>query len=415
MENYRTEKSIKIDLITILAIVILARISCPALSNIPFFSMAFVFIYGVAFMVLFFVKTNSIKRNDACLILTALIYTLYIFFRDFIANKGLFARDSFNAYIIVFLTMILIWAKQQSAPTKRLLLKLIFACLIFDYVYSITVLFFDPGASRIAAATSVLEKSPYDILNAIGGFDAVYGGISVITISLFMRRTFKEHSVKNKVTFILLVLCTVFIVMAAYATALVLLILAIALFVGSKNKMLSFLLIAGIVAILVFHEQVGQGIIDLSKKISYSETISQKMDEFGYMVKTFETAGTYEGEGGRFARMIWSIDTFKKYPIFGGIGIPGAKVGGHSEILDLLGNFGLMGLVVISSYFICLYRNIKTSLRDGEMKKCFNIIMWVFIISSVLNPSLYSLQMVPIILMLPLCSEYVDNKINKQL
>ena len=98
----------------------------------------------------------------------------------------MFAREAFNAYIIVFLTMIYLWVKQKPLATKVLLFRFILAALIFNYVYSIVVLFFDPGASRAAAALGVLEPSPYDVLHAVGSFDAVYGGLSVILILLSM-------------------------------------------------------------------------------------------------------------------------------------------------------------------------------------------------------------------------------------
>jgi hypothetical protein len=112
-----TKKIQNFDLLTILAVLVLVRISCPALSNIPFMSMTFVFVYGVTFLLLYIV-TTSIKKEDLYLIITAMGYTLYVFLRNFIAGNGLFARDSFNAYIIVFLTMIYIWAKDQNDAKK---------------------------------------------------------------------------------------------------------------------------------------------------------------------------------------------------------------------------------------------------------------------------------------------------------
>jgi hypothetical protein len=414
MGNSKTGNLLKFDILLGLAILILARICCPALSNLPFFTIAFVFVYGAAFILLYFVSIRKLEKEDTLLFLTSVIYTVYIFFRNFFSGYGLFARDSFNAYIIVFLTMIYIWAKGQSESVKVLLLKLIFAGLIFNYVYSIIVLYFDPNASRVAAAVSALEKSPYDVLNAVGSFDAVYGGISVVMILLYMRRTFKEQSVKNKLTLVVLLLALVFIVMASYATAIVLLAFALALFLGSKNKALSAIIILFVVGVLIFHEQFGQWIMDSSGRITYSETVSEKMYEFGYMFKTFETTGTYEGEDGRLARMLWSWDTFKEYPFFGGVGVVGAKVGGHSEILDMLGKFGVIGFTFASGYFIALYNNIKSSLKDAKMVTCLKVVMFTFVIAAVLNPSLYSLQMVPVILMIPFAPYYVNRYIEKK-
>lgn len=414
MEQIKERNKTKFDLLLILALFILARISCPALSNIPIFSMAFTFVYGAAFVVLYFFSVNKMPWQDFYLMIAAFFYTAYIFFRGLVAGNSLFAREAFNAYIIVFLTMIYLWVKQKPLATKVLLFRFILAALIFNYVYSIVVLFFDPGASRAAAALGVLEPSPYDVLHAVGSFDAVYGGLSVILILLSMRRMMKEKDIKNKTTLFVLILALVFIIMAAYGTALVLLVVALALFLAQKNRLffVGFVMVA--LVIVVLHEPIGAGIMNLSDRISFSETISEKMNEVGYMLEHFEAAGTYAGENGRAARMAWSWETFLNYPIFGGVGIYGAKVGGHSEFLDMLGNFGLMGFLFVTAYLVCLYRNIRTELSSKEMKTCWKIVMLVFVISSILNPSLYSLQMMPMILMISLAPAYLETCANKQ-
>lgn len=408
MMEIQKKKTLNFDILFVLAIFIVARISCPALSNIPIFSMAFTFVYGAAFLLIYLLTAKNMSKRDFSLMLFSLCYAAYLLIRGFIAGSGLFARDQFNAYVIVFLTMIYIWVKNKPIKTKVILFRLIFAALIFDYVYSIAVLFKDPNASRTAAAIGVLEKSPYDVLNAVGSFDAVYGGLSVILILLYMRQILKEKNVKNAATLLVLILSLVFVIMASYVTALVLLIIAFALFIAQKNKAFSVALILLMAFIIIFHEPFGEWIMNISSRITYSETVSEKMYQFGDMIKTFEMSGTYAGESGRAARMFWSWETFINYPIFGGIGVKGVKVGGHSELLDFPGNFGLVGLFLLIAYFVCLYRNVRTELLSDEMRACWKIILFVFVISAALNPSLYSLQMMPLILMISLAPSYIE-------
>ena len=414
MEQIKKKRTRKLDLLLVLVLLVLARICCPALSNIPLFNMTFTFIYGVAFIFLYLLSAKKIKIKDFSLVLAAVVYTAYVLLRGFFADKGLFAREPFNAYIIVFLTMIYIWVKGQPLKIKAFLFKFILATLIFDYVYSIIVLFFDPNASRLAAATNLLQGSPYDILNAVGSFDAVYGGLFVIVILICMRQSLKKKKVKNKLSLLVLLLALAFILMSAYGTALVLLTVALALLLARKSKAFSLILLLIIAGVLIFHEPIGQWIIDLSKGITYSDMISTRVKDIGYMLKTFESAGTYAGETGRTARMMWSWETFEKYPIFGGMGMLDAKIGGHSELFDLLGNFGLIGFACVTAYFIALYKSIRLSLPSKEMKTCWNIIMLVFIVSSILNPSLYSLQMMPMILMIALAPSYAEICRNKK-
>lgn len=408
MKLIKEENKQSVDLLLVLAVFVLARICCPALSNIPIFSMAFTFAYGAAFVLLYLISVKSMPWQDFYLMVAAFGYTLYICIRGFIGGAELFSKDAFNAYIIVFLTMIYLWAKRRPRATKVLLFRLILAALLFNYIYSIVVLFFDPNASRASAALSVLERSPYDILNAVGSFDAVYGGLSVILILLMMRRIMKEKNIKNKTTLLVLILAFLFIVMASYGTALVLLVVALALFAAKKNKVLSILLMISVILLLILHEPIGRLLIDLSSRITFSETVSGKMGDIGFMLEHFEAAGTYAGDAGRSVRMTWSLETFKQYPIFGGFGIMGEKIGGHSELLDMLGQYGFVGFSFAFAYFICLYKNIRGQLVFKEMKTVWKIIVLIFVISSVLNPSLYALQMMPMILMIPLASAYLE-------
>ena len=277
MEQIKEKRTRKLDLLLILALLVLARICCPALSNISLFNMTFTFIYGVAFIFLYLLSAKKMKIEDFSLLLAAVVYTAYILLRGFFANKGLFAREPFNAYIIVFLTVIYIWIKERPLKTKALIFKFILAALIFDYIYSIIVLFFDPNASRISAALSVLERSPYDILNAVGGFDAVYGALSVIVILLCMRQRLKKEKIKNKLSLFVVFLALAFILMSAYGTALILLTITLALLWAKKHKLFSILLLLLIGVFLIFHEPIGQWIMDMSTHITYSDMISTRI------------------------------------------------------------------------------------------------------------------------------------------
>ncbi len=399
-----------IGLLIILAFLVVARISCPALSNIPIFTVAFTFLYGAAFLGIFLLTSRYVTKTELVILLLSALYTMYMLLRSIMSGNGLFATDAFNAYIIIFLVVIYIWVTRQPAGKQKALLNLIFAALIFDYAYSIWVLTQDPNASRIAATGSVLEKSPYDVINAVGNFDAVYGGISVVTILLCMLQNAKRGALQKCLLLVILALAFVFIFMASYATALVLLLFAVALVFASRNRFFAGLLVTSLALILICHEAIGQWIAEQSVHFSNMETLQKKIIDFGQMLKTFETAGTYDGSEGRLARMQWSLDTFKQYPIFGGHGVSGAKIGGHSELLDMLGKYGIVGFGLLAAFLVTLYKDIQKKLHTSHMKKCCNIVFFVWSITAVLNPALYSLQMMPIILMLPLANSYGTNK-----
>ena len=396
-----------INVLTLLGFIIVARLSCPALSNIPGMSMGFVFVYGMVFCVLYLLSEKRLNQSEVMLLIVNLSYTFFVLLKIILSGDSIFGTDGFNAYVIFFLMIIYFWIKRQSNSVRANLLKLILVGCLFNYAYSIVVLYFDPSASRVAAASSALQTSPYDVLNAVGGFDAVYGGIFVVTLLLFIRHNLEKGKKKIWVSLIS-VLAIIFIFMASYATAIILLILMFFMFISKKNRFASFLFVFSIVIMLIFHEAVGEFLMRVSSSINYSETISTKIKELGYMIKTFKAAGTYAGDEGRIKNMIDSLTTFFKYPLFGGRGEIGAVIGGHSEFCDILGKYGLIGFSLLIMFFVFLYEEIRQNITMKENIKCLNIIYFIFIILTILNPALYTLIQLPIILMISLSESYIN-------
>ncbi len=398
----------RLPFLTFLAYLIVARLSCPALSNVPLMSMGFVFIYGLAFAILFLVTTRGISASDMYLVICLILYISYVLFQIFISGSGtVFDTMVYKMYIIAFMTLIYIWSKQQTLATRKNLMIIILVTSIFNYIYSIIVLFFDPNASRIAAATSVLEASPYDVLHAVGSFDAVNGAIFVIIILLYIRNKIPFFKTKFLLTLVI-VLAIVFITMASYVTAIILLILALSLYISRKNKALSYISTFLVIALIIFHEQLGDFIMKSSFNISYSEIVGDKFYEFGYMIRNLEATGTYGGTDGRMAKMATSINAFFQYPIFGGLTHPDVKTGGHSEVFDILGNFGLVGFSLIAFYMKSLYISLRRSVVLKDSKMCIRIVFIVFFVAAVLNPTFYTLQMLPIILMIYLSESFLE-------
>ena len=397
---------IKLDILTLLAFVITARICCAAMSNLPFFTMTFVFLYGLAFIGLYLMTRPKITRLEFSTLAAVGFYTVYCVIQSLLAGKGLFSTEPFQAYVMVFLLFIGIWVSRKPQKLQAALLMLIFLALIFDHCYSIYVLNLDPDASRAAAALGTVERSSYDTLQAVGGFGAVYGGISVILITLYIRKITDKKDIRKWIAILVAILTFVFIVMAGYATAIVLLIFAMALYFGERSKLLSVILILSAVFLLIFHEAVGQWLMDIAPNIRYSEIVSEKTADLGEMIKDFEASGTYDGDKGRWARMRWSWDTFLDHPIFGGYAVKGARIGAHSAFLDNLGRFGIVGFAPLFMMFVFLYKNLMETLKTHEMRSCTRIVFIVYFIVAVLNPAMFSLQVMPLILMLPLAESF---------
>ena len=407
------DKKRNINEMSILAFLIVARLACPALTNIPLMNMTFVFIYGVLFCFLHVVFDNRMTKQDFVLFVSVSLYVTYIITRLLIAGQGIFSKDAFNAYMLFFLINILLWSKNQTAELRSNLFKLILFTCAFNFLYSIWILILDPDASRRAAATSVLEASPHDVLNAVGSFDAVYGAIFVILLAIYMRKNMQKGRERIIVTLIMIIMALVFIVMAAYATAILILLLALIICLNNKKSLIFGIGTVIILVILIFHEFIGNAIMALADSVNYSKILSLRVKEFGYMLKTFEATGTYAGEEGRWQKLIDSFTTFTMHPIFGGLGIRGSKIGGHSEIFDILGKYGLFGFVLLVIVFVNLYKSLTDNLTDEKSVKCLKIMFFIYIVLSVLNPSLYALLIMPIVLMFPLSKDYMEQAKNR--
>jgi hypothetical protein len=102
--------------------------------------------------------------------------------------------------------------------------------------------------------------------------------------------------------------------MATYATAIVLLVAAVALIIFKRSKVSACLLMLVLLACLIFRENIGNGIMEWSKTIEYSEVFQEKMYQIGYIIRYGESVGTLAGDEGRWARIGWSLETFWQYP-----------------------------------------------------------------------------------------------------
>lgn len=388
----------------LLAGVIVARFSCVALSNIPLMGVGFILLYAIVFIGLFVVSSTRMTKTEVKALCALLIYLFEVVISVVLTNRGLFETQAFNAYILVILFFLYLYIKRQSPAKQKFFVALTLIGYIFTFIYSIIKLVQDPMLSRLAA-TGRYEYMAADTLGAIGGFDAVYGGLLVFVVLVYLWTMVNNKGLK---AFLLIGCssCALFIVMATYATAIILLVATAALMIFKRDKLSAFLIIVALVLGLFFHSQIGDYIMSWSKTVGYSATFQEKMYQIGYMLKYGESVGTLAGDEGRWARIGWSLKTFSQYPLFGGFTVDGAKIGSHSEIADILGRFGLVGFTAIVIFFVCLYKSIMSDLSTKTGKKILFICTIIYLVMSILDPSLYTQQLLPIFLLIPFAEKW---------
>lgn len=402
------EKPVNVSVLNVLVTIIVARFSCIVLSNIPFLTMGYLFVYSVFFIISFAFVSQKLTKTEAYALLSLMVYVFEVMISCLIAGKGLFETQAFNSYILVILYFVYLYIKRLDGKKQRNFSILLLCGFSFTFIYSIIKLAQDPMLSRIAA-TGRFNEDTVDVLGAIGGFDTAYGGLLVFIVLIYLLPVVKGDFIKIFLA-ITLISCVAFIIMATYATAIVLLIIALGIMIFKRNKLSATLLFLTVLICFALREVIGEEIMNWSKTIEYSDVMKDKMYQIGYMIRYGESVGTLAGEEGRWARMGWSFETFLQYPLFGGFTVSDAKIGSHSEIFDILGRFGLLGFISMLLFFIYLLRDIARGMSSERGRKMLTTVFIIYFITSVLDPALYTQQVLPIFLLIPFFDSWSENR-----
>lgn len=243
-----------------------------------------------------------------------------------------------------------------------------------------------PDASRILAtiADSQDEISvKYSWLN-IGGYDFIY---TVVLLYPLIILAWKKKKIPLVVAVALTVGVYALVILSQYTIALLLIIISTALyFVPStfSKKGLIIMTVLGVFALIVLWGPITDFLNWLSDVLD-SEIVGERLDGI---------AGGQEGlenlEDNRMDLYRMSLFTFLTNPIVGRLfGRYGYGIGGHSAILDMLGQYGIIGLALL----ILMYRSVyKNFFKEHSKKHGFGFVIWFFIqaiLLSILNTGLW--------------------------
>lgn len=153
-----------------------------------------------------------------------------------------------------------------------------------------------------------------------------------------------------------------------------------------------------------------------------SERLVMRIDS---VISTIERGGVSEDDRGslylRFQLAMLSLSTWLDGPIniFLGIGNPGGQanaenlfrsgIGQHSQIIDYLGKYGLLGFCLFITALKTTYRFIIHQTNQIKLRRFASITYFCFIIMSVLNNTLCVDNLFIIFLLLPLTINYLSN------
>lgn len=274
---------------------------------------------------------------------------------------------------------------------------------VLTAVTSIVGYYIYPEAARFLATDFETTNELYQRLEwmNVGGYAVVYTLLLLYPLAIYAYKQKKIHLVT---AVIIAVLLLVFILRSQYTIALLLFMVTSALFFTKKNltaKRVWILLGAAAVLILVLWTFVSAGLELLAKNVE-SKAISERL---------FALSGGVDGlshaEDKRWELYLRSLETIFKYPIIGGYWFESANTSAHSFILDMVAEWGILGVAAIFFLYRKVYNLFYKPYRFDEG---FGYILWIFLQAIFLSTLNTGAWLAVIGCFVPILLCYIDNK-----
>lgn len=292
--------------------------------------------------------------------------------------------------------------------------KILKYCLLLIDITSITTIigcFKYPMAPReLAGIANVDDAALYRGLN-IGGYEFIYGITLMVPFMMYL--IYKAESKNSKLIYIAsLGLMLIAIIISQYATALVIsataIIFSIILFfIRSKKGQVILITIVGIIVVLLISGAIIQILTYVRDVLldSNLDTMSIRVDEIIHFFESNRWDGT---SGVRVRLRTQSFSVFCDSPIYGCMFSP-KSLGGHSELLDILGAGGIIGLTAFLVPLLNFFKLIETHNKDALFKMMLFIENFVFILLAYVNTIFVSSNISLVFFLIPTLLIHGDN------
>lgn len=350
------------------------------------------------------VVSNSTSRVVGVTFILLFFDLLFIYTQDAgrFASSTFINKVGFNYTIFVSFFPVLYAVSGNFALIDRQ--KFLNFVYLIAFVTAITTIIgtfsYESPCRELATPDNIELDRLYKSRN-IGGYCFIY--FLVLITPIVLKDLIQKFSIKSLVLFASFGFC---ILRSEYTTALLLFVLAIGLVAFSFTKSIIFkIVVIGVVFFLLYSVQdilnwAGTAVSD------YSYIMSKRFE----MITDYNEYGDADDDLGlRIVLYYQSIDAFLHNPLFGRLlSFEHRPLGGHSELLDFIGNSGLLGIFALSA--LISYLRKKTPVRRINMKdvyiKCLFIVAVILaLINTFLTPELYYA-----ILIIPLLVDYETNE-----
>lgn len=354
---------------------------------------------GIALAIfLFFIIFNFRHLNfmDVPLLLVMISSAVIISMGAILKDKSL--TEMFGKYFPYILWPLLYRLTRGNVNRKlKAALTVIFiAFFAVSVILTLTTLSVDSNASRLLAGKATESERAAYYAKGVGGYGFVFGSvfISYALVKFGRRINFKP----GKIAIIaLLAVIAVMVILASYTTAIILffiLVFVSAFTSAKKHNWIGFvLLFAGALLVILFRNSIFEMFAQLGKSLE----LPYVENRFTQLLQASDE-GSVEGLR-RYTLYKESLDAFFAQPLTGA-----AEVGGHSEIFDLLGMYGVFAIPFIVSQALMFRQMAKDSVFKVE------IVYWIFFAYMFID-AVDSIVTIPIVYyIIPFILSYSDDE-----
>ena len=354
---------------------------------------------GIALAIfLFFIIFNFRHLNfmDVPLLLVMISSAVIISMGAILKDKSL--TEMFGKYFPYILWSLLYRLTRGNVNRKlKAALTVIFiAFFAVSVILTLTTLSVDSNASRLLAGKATESERAAYYAKGVGGYGFVFGSvfISYALVKFGRRINFKP----GKIAIIaLLAVIAVMVILASYTTAIILffiLVFVSAFTSAKKHNWIGFvLLFAGALLVILFRNSIFEMFAQLGKSLE----LPYVENRFTQLLQASDE-GSVEGLR-RYTLYKESLDAFFSQPLTGA-----AEVGGHSEIFDLLGMYGVFAIPFIVSQALMFRQMAKDSVFKVE------IVYWIFFAYMFID-TVDSIVTIPIVYyIIPFILSYSDDE-----
>lgn len=334
--------------------------------------------YGIFGLYLF--SLLSLKKNMQCLRFTFIFIVLsYLIYIEQWEATGYVSLESKLRSLMLFwmpLLQVVFYSNTNELNIKVIKKCFVVVLTITNTTTAIGLIRF-PGAARILAKSALKEgvdKHLY-LLNNIGGYGFIYALVFFLPVLVYF---YKNTNPKEKSLIMYnIVLAVINIVLSQYATALILLIIELPCILQKKIKVKHYFFIVPLaLGAFSFSLPLIKWISGFFNSLNLDK-MANRMDNIANYIEF----GTVEGDlGTRFKYFSYSIDHLKEHFLLGNIGMKNkAILGLHSELIDLLSGFGLIGTIIVFYFIIKSLKVPYSKYNEGQIN-LLNIIFLVIIV-----------------------------------